>query len=60
MANSWITFVKKYAKDNNMKYNEALKSAGAEYKKMSSSEKMSSTEKPKRKKNTSSTRKKKM
>ena len=25
MANSWITFVKEYAKNNNMKYNEALK-----------------------------------
>jgi len=25
MANSWINFVKSYAKKNNMKYNEALK-----------------------------------
>jgi len=25
MANSWIEFVKAYAKKNNMKYNEALK-----------------------------------
>ena len=25
MANSWIMFVKSYAKKNNMKYNEALK-----------------------------------
>ena len=33
MANNWIEFVKKYAKDNNMKYNEALKVAGKHYKK---------------------------
>ena len=33
MANDWIMFVKKYAKDNNMKYNEALKVAGKHYKK---------------------------
>lgn len=25
-VNSWITFVKKYASDNKMKYNEALRS----------------------------------
>jgi hypothetical protein len=28
MANSWIEFVKAYAKKNNMKYNEALKDKG--------------------------------
>ena len=28
MANSWIDFVKSYAKKNNMKYNEALKDKG--------------------------------
>jgi hypothetical protein len=33
MANSWIEFVKKYAKDNDLKYNEALKVAGKHYKK---------------------------
>jgi hypothetical protein len=27
MASAWIEHVKKYAKDNNMKYNEALKDA---------------------------------
>jgi len=31
---SWVSFVKQYAKKNNMKYNEALKKAGAEFKKM--------------------------
>lgn len=29
MASSWTDFLKKYAKDNNMKYNEAMKSAKA-------------------------------
>jgi hypothetical protein len=29
----WIEFVKKYAKENNMKYNEALKKAGPAYRK---------------------------
>jgi hypothetical protein len=28
MANSWIEFVKSYAKKHNMKYNEALKDKG--------------------------------
>ncbi len=28
MANTWITFVKDYAKKNNLKYNEALKDSG--------------------------------
>jgi hypothetical protein len=28
MANSWINFVKSYAKKNKMKYNEALKDPG--------------------------------
>ena len=31
---SWVSFVKEYAKKNNMKYNEALKKAGPEFKKM--------------------------
>lgn len=31
---NWISFVKQYAKKNNMKYNEALKRAGPEYRKM--------------------------
>ena len=31
---SWISFVKAYAKKNNMKYNEALKKAGPEFRKM--------------------------
>jgi len=31
---SWVKFVKEYAKKNNMKYNEALKKAGPEYRKM--------------------------
>ena len=31
---SWIAFVKQYAKKNNMKYNEALKKAGPEFRKM--------------------------
>jgi len=30
---SWIAHVKAYAAKNNMKYNEALKKAGATYKK---------------------------
>tara|TARA_R110001599_G_scaffold196658_1_gene393177 strand:+ start:506 stop:634 length:129 start_codon:yes stop_codon:yes gene_type:complete len=33
MANDWINFVKEYAKKHNIKYNEALKKAGKEYKK---------------------------
>lgn len=33
MANSWIDFVKKFAKDNNMSYSEALKKAGPAFKK---------------------------
>ena len=32
-ANPWITFVKKFASDNNLKYADALKQAGAHYKK---------------------------
>jgi len=36
-ASSWIVFVKAYAKKNNMKYNEALKKAGPEYKKSKAS-----------------------
>jgi hypothetical protein len=31
---SWVSHVKEYAKKNNMKYNEALKKAGPEFKKM--------------------------
>ena len=31
---SWIAFVKAYAKKNNMKYNEALKKAEPEFRKM--------------------------
>jgi|TARA_A100000171_G_scaffold5954_1_gene4681 hypothetical protein len=33
-SSDWIKFVKEYAKKNNMKYNEALKKAGPEYRKM--------------------------
>jgi len=33
MASKWIEFVKEYAKKNNMKYNEALKKAGPEFRK---------------------------
>ena len=40
MASSWIEHVKKYAKDNNLKYNEALKKAGATFKKGSPSKTM--------------------
>jgi len=29
----WVDFVKKYAKDNDMSYKEALKKAGPEYRK---------------------------
>jgi hypothetical protein len=32
MTNQWIEYVKSYAKDNNLKYNEALKQAGKSYK----------------------------
>lgn len=32
-TSSWIQFVKQYAKDNNMKYSDALKEAGKHYKK---------------------------
>ena len=31
MSNQWIEYVKSYAKDNNLKYNEALKQAGKSY-----------------------------
>lgn len=31
---SWVSFVKEYSKKNNMKYNEALKKAGPEFRKM--------------------------
>jgi hypothetical protein len=34
MGNEWIEFVKAYAKDHNLKYNEALKEAGKSYKEM--------------------------
>ena len=34
MASKWIDFVKAYAKKNNIKYNEALKKAGPEYRRM--------------------------
>jgi len=40
MASAWITHVKKYAEDNNIKYGEALKKAGASYKKGSPSKTM--------------------
>ena len=33
MVNSWITYVKAYAKKNNISYSVALKKAGASYKK---------------------------
>ena len=43
MANAWITFVKKWAADNKMKYGEALKSPKlkAAYKKSKGKEKKS-------------------
>jgi hypothetical protein len=31
MTNQWIEYVKSYAKNNNLKYNEALKQAGKSY-----------------------------
>jgi len=34
MGNEWIEYVKSYAKDHNLKYNEALKEAGKSYKEM--------------------------
>ena len=34
MGNEWIDYVKAYAKDHNLKYNEALKEAGKSYKEM--------------------------
>jgi len=34
MASKWISFVKEFAKKNNIKYNEALKKAGPEYRRM--------------------------
>ena len=37
MANDWITHVKKYAKDHNIKYGDAMKKAKATYKKGSPS-----------------------
>lgn len=33
-AMSWVSFVKQYAKKNNMKYTEALKKAGPEFRKL--------------------------
>ena len=50
MANSWIEFVKAYAKKNNMKYNEALKDSKlkAEYNK-SKNKKSDSKEKKEKK-----------
>ena len=46
MANDWIMFVKKYAKENDMKYNEALKVAGKQYKKKDKVAKVKGTNKP--------------
>lgn len=40
MVSAWISHVQKYAKDNNVKYSEALKKAGASYKKGSPSKTM--------------------
>lgn len=37
MANDWINHVKKYAKDHNIKYGEAMSKAKASYKKGSPS-----------------------
>ena len=37
MANDWITHVKKYAKDHNLKYGGAMSKAKASYKKGSPS-----------------------
>ena len=34
MASKWIEFVQAFAKKNNIKYNEALKKAGPEYRRM--------------------------
>ena len=39
MASSWIDHVKKVAKQKGIKYNEALKVAGASYKKKDKTEK---------------------
>ena len=33
MPSAWISHVKKYAKDNNISYKEALKKASSSYKK---------------------------
>jgi len=38
MASAWIAHVKKYAKDNNIKFGEALKKAAPSFKSSSSSE----------------------
>ena len=46
MANDWIMFVKKYAKENNLKYNEALKVAGKHYKKKDKVAKVKGTNTP--------------
>jgi len=48
MPNSWIEHVKQYAKENNMKYNDALKEAKKTYKK-SSATKKPATKKPAKK-----------
>jgi hypothetical protein len=34
MSNNWIDYVKMYAKENNIKYNEALKQAGKSYREL--------------------------
>lgn len=34
VGGGWVSFVKEYAKKNNIKYNEALKKAGPEFRKL--------------------------
>lgn len=60
---SWITHVKKVAKEKGIKYNEALKVAGKTYKKvkgMDSKKKKSGMKKSKTKKSKSKSKKEKM
>ena len=45
MANAWIEHVKRYAKDHNPKYNEALKKAKSTYTKSTSTKKRVSRKK---------------
>tara|TARA_R110002073_G_scaffold320989_1_gene496852 strand:+ start:6346 stop:10113 length:3768 start_codon:yes stop_codon:yes gene_type:complete len=49
MANSYVDFVKKYAKDNNIKYGEALKKSKDAWKKHKESKGITTKSKPKKK-----------